>query len=147
MEEVMASSSGGLFNSAAQCVNHTFYWSSMKPNPSSAPNPPTGAIADAINASFGDFDKFKSEFSTLAAGHFGSGWAWLVKDGSGLKVVGSHDASNPWVEKTGVPLLTCDVWEHAYYLQYKNQRPAYIEAWWSLVNWDFANANLAAASL
>ncbi|CAM9887406.1 unnamed protein product [Phaeothamnion confervicola] len=97
---------------------------------------PTGALAEAIDASFGSFDAFKQKFSDEAGGHFGSGWAWLVKKSDGaLGVVGTHDASNPLVEGKGKPLMTCDVWEHAFYIDYRNAKPAYIAAWWSLVNW------------
>ncbi|GAB5034748.1 superoxide dismutase [Nannochloropsis oceanica] len=143
VEEIMlAAPAGGLFNNAAQTWNHTFYWNSMAPN---AGGPPTGPIADAINSSFGSFDEFKKQFSAAAAGHFGSGWAWLVKKDGKLAVVSTHDAGNPLKEGLGTPIMTCDVWEHAYYVDYRNARPAYIEAWWSLVNWEWANARLAEA--
>ena len=120
--------------------NHNFYWKSLSPNGGGAP---TGAVAAAIAESFGSFDAFKQEFSDVAGGHFGSGWAWLVKSDEGkLAVVGSHDAANPLTAKKGKPLLTCDVWEHAFYIDYRNAKPEYIKAWWNLVNWDFANQNL-----
>ncbi len=139
LEDIMLSASGGLFNNAAQVWNHTFYWNSMSPNGGGAP---TGAIADAINAAFGSFEQFKVDFSAAAGGQFGSGWAWLVKDASGnLKIVTTSNAGNPMTDGL-TPILTCDVWEHAYYIDYRNSRPGYIEAWWHLVNWDFANANL-----
>jgi Fe-Mn family superoxide dismutase len=121
--------------------NHDFFWHSLSPK---GGGNPTGPIADAIDKSFGSFDNFKKEFSDVAGGHFGSGWAWLVKAGDGsLKVVGTHDASNPLKEGQGSPIITCDVWEHAYYIDYRNARPTYIAAWWNLVNWEFANSNLS----
>jgi len=140
--ELVMKGEGGVFNCAAQTWNHTFYWKSMAQNAGGAP---TGPIADKINADFGSFDTFKQQFSDVAAGHFGSGWAWLVLGSDNkLKVVGTHDAGNPLREGLGKPLLTCDVWEHAYYIDYRNARPDYIKAWWSVVNWNFANENLAA---
>jgi len=139
LEELIKSTSGGLFNQAAQVWNHTFYWHSMSPNGGGAPS---GKIADAINEAFGSFDAFKEKFTAEAAGHFGSGWAWLVKDADGkLSITSTHDAGNPMTDGL-TPIITCDVWEHAYYVDQRNARPKYIEAWWNLVNWDFANANL-----
>jgi Fe-Mn family superoxide dismutase len=138
LEELVKTQKGGVFNNAAQVWNHTFYWNSMSP---SGGGEPKGAIADAIKQSFGSFDAFKEKFSTSAAGHFGSGWAWLVMDAGKLAIVDTHDAGNPITEGKK-PVLTCDVWEHAYYLDYQNARPDYIKAWWNLVNWDFANKNL-----
>ncbi len=139
LEELIKSTSGKLFNQAAQVWNHTFYWNGMSPNGGGAP---TGAIADAINSTFGSFDAFKEQFNATAGGHFGSGWAWLVKDAAGkLSIVGTHDAGNPMTDGL-TPILTCDVWEHAYYVDYRNARPSYLESWWKLVNWDFANKNL-----
>jgi len=139
LEELIKSTSGKLFNQAAQVWNHTFYWNCLSPNGGGAP---TGKIADAINEAFGSFETFKEKFSAEAAGHFGSGWAWLVKDAAGkLSIVGTHDAGNPMTSGL-TPVLTCDVWEHAYYVDYRNARPNYIAAWWNLVNWDFANQNL-----
>lgn len=130
---------GPIFNNAAQIWNHTFYWNSLSPKGGGAPK---GAIADAINKQWGSFDKFKEEFTTAATKLFGSAWAWLVKkpDGS-LAIVGTSNAGCP-LRDGHKPLLTCDVWEHAYYIDYRNARPKYLEAWWSLVNWDFANKNL-----
>ena len=129
----------GIFNNAAQHFNHSFYWNCLSPNGGGAP---TGAIADKINAAFGSFDAFKQEFTTAAGTHFGSGWAWLAADAGGnLKVVGTHDADTP-VAHGLKPLLTCDVWEHAYYIDYRNARPDYIAGFWQLVNWDFVNSNL-----
>jgi Fe-Mn family superoxide dismutase len=140
LEEIVKKSSGPIFNNAAQIWNHTFYWHSLAPKAGGAP---TGAIADAITKNFGSFEKFKEEFSKVAIGTFGSGWAWLVKakDGS-LKIVSTSNAATPLTD--GVkPLLTCDVWEHAYYIDYRNARAKYVESFWNLVNWAFANANLA----
>jgi Fe-Mn family superoxide dismutase len=138
LEEIIKGASGGVFNNAAQIWNHTFYWSSLKPGGGGAP---TGAIADAINDKWGSFDKFKEEFTAKAGTLFGSGWAWLVKGDSGLEIVQTSNAGCPLTDGV-TPILTCDVWEHAYYVDYRNARPKYIDAWWSLVNWDFANANL-----
>jgi Fe-Mn family superoxide dismutase len=129
---------GGMFNNAAQVWNHTFYWNSLSPNGGGAP---TGAIADAINESFGSFDEFKTQFTEKAATLFGSGWAWLVKKGDKLEIIGTSNAGTALTDDV-TPILTCDVWEHAYYIDYRNARPQYIEAFWNLVNWDFANANL-----
>lgn len=135
----LVGSRGGHYNNAAQIWNHTFYWNSMSPNGGGAP---TGAIGDAINDAFGSFDAFKAAFSKTAGGQFGSGWGWLVKNAAGkLEVVSTSNADCPLTDGL-TPILTCDVWEHAYYVDYRNSRPGYIEAWWSLVNWDFANANL-----
>jgi len=141
LEEIIMKSSGGIFNNAAQVWNHTFYWNSLAPN---AGGQPSGALADAINATFGSFEKFKEEFTKCAVTTFGSGWAWLVKNADGsLALVSTSNAGCPLT--TGqTPLLTCDVWEHAYYIDYRNARPAYLEAFWALVNWDFAAANFAA---
>ena len=138
LEDLVTSQSGGVFNLAAQTWNHSFYWNSMKPG---GGGEPTGAAADAINSNFGDFASFKEQFSKAAAGHFGAGWAWVVKDGDKLAICDTHDAGNPLTDgKT--PVLTCDVWEHAYYIDFRNARPKYIEAWWNLVNWDFFASNL-----
>ena len=140
LEELIKSTSGKLFNQAAQVWNHTFYWNCLSPNGGGAP---TGKIADAINEAFGSFETFKEKFSAEAAGHFGSGWAWLVKDAAGkLSIVGSHDAGNPMTSGL-TPVLTCDVWEHAYYVDYRNARPKYVEAFWNLVNWDFVAEQMA----
>ncbi|MEM7180906.1 MAG: Fe-Mn family superoxide dismutase [Spirochaetota bacterium] len=130
---------GGLFNNAAQVWNHTFYWNSLSPN---GGGEPSGKIAEAIQKNFGSFADFKEKFSAVAAGTFGSGWAWLVKNSDGsLEIVSTSNAETALAEgKT--PILTCDVWEHAYYVDYRNSRPKYIEAFWSLVNWKFAEENL-----
>ena len=139
LEQIIKNSSGLLFNQAGQHFNHSFYWKCMAPK---AGGDAKGPIADAIKKSFGDFASFKTKFSELAAGHFGSGWAWLVRDKEGaLKIVGLHDADNP-IKHDDHPVLTCDVWEHAYYIDYRNARPKYIEAFWNVVNWDFVNQNL-----
>ncbi|WP_019452162.1 superoxide dismutase [Fe] [Cupriavidus sp. BIS7] len=140
LEAIVKKSSGGIFNNAAQVWNHTFYWESMKPN---GGGQPTGALADAINAKWGSFDKFKEEFTKVAVGTFGSGWAWLVKKADGsLDLVSTSNAATP-LTTDAKPLLTCDVWEHAYYIDYRNARPKYVEAFWNVVNWDFASKNFA----
>ncbi|NJN72039.1 MAG: superoxide dismutase [Limnothrix sp. RL_2_0] len=132
----------GLFNNAAQAWNHSFYWNCMKPG---GGGQPTGALAEKIAADFGSYEKFVEEFTTAGGTQFGSGWAWLVLDGGTLKVTKTSNAGNPITDGV-TPLLTMDVWEHAYYLDYQNKRPAYIETFLgSLVNWDFVAANLAAA--
>jgi Fe-Mn family superoxide dismutase len=119
--------------------NHTFYWNSMKPGGGE----PTGAIADAINGSFGSYAAFREQFAAAAATQFGSGWAWLVKSGDKLEIVKTANAETP-LTTDKKPLLTIDVWEHAYYVDFRNARPKYIDTFLdSLVNWDFANANLA----
>jgi Fe-Mn family superoxide dismutase len=140
LESIVRKAQGGLFNNAAQVWNHTFYWNCLKPNGGGAP---TGKLADAINAAFGSFDVFKAEFTKTAIGTFGSGWAWLVQraDGS-LALVSTSNAATP-LTGTDKPLLTCDVWEHAYYVDYRNARPKYVEAFWNLVNWDFVSAQMA----
>ncbi|MAF77793.1 MAG: superoxide dismutase [Fe] [Halobacteriovoraceae bacterium] len=140
LEDIIMKSEGGLFNNAAQVWNHTFYWNCLAPN---AGGSATGAVADAINAKWGSFDKFKEEFSNSAAGNFGSGWTWLVKDGSGnLEILNTDDADTA-MKHGKTALMTIDVWEHAYYVDYRNARPKYIEAFWNLVNWDFVNKNFA----
>ncbi len=132
----------GMFNNAAQIWNHTFYWNSMSPN---GGGKPTGEIADAIEKSFGSYDNFAKEFTTAGAGQFGSGWAWLVKNGDTLEVRKTPNAETPLTESGVTPLITMDVWEHAYYLDYQNRRPDYMGAFLEhLINWDFANANLRA---
>lgn len=141
LEELITSTSGGIFNNAAQVWNHTFYWHSLSPN---GGGEPTGDLLNAINQHFGSFAEFKTQFTQAAAGHFGSGWAWLVKNSDGsLAVVSTVNASNPLTDgKT--PLLTCDVWEHAYYVDTRNDRGAYIENFWQLVNWEFVSSNFSA---
>lgn len=132
LEEIIKKSSGGIFNNAAQVWNHTFYWMSLAPN---AGGEPSGALADAINAKWGSFDEFKKAFNACAAGTFGSGWAWLVKKADGsLDLVSTSNAATP-LTTDATPLLTCDVWEHAYYIDYRNSRPNYLEGFWKVVNW------------
>jgi Fe-Mn family superoxide dismutase len=139
LEEIVKKSSGGIFNNAAQVWNHTFYWNSMAPN---AGGEPTGKLADAIKAKWGSVAAFKEAFNKSAAGNFGSGWTWLVKKADGsLDIVNTSNAATP-LTTTDVALLTCDVWEHAYYIDYRNARPKYLESFWSLVNWSFAAKNL-----
>ena len=131
----------GVFNNAAQVWNHTFYWNSLKPNGGGKPGGTLGAM---IDQSFGDYDKFKAEFANAAMTQFGSGWAWLVKEGAALKVVKTPNAEVPFT-KGQTPLLTIDVWEHAYYLDYQNLRAKYVETLIDkLMNWEFAEANMAA---
>lgn len=138
LEEIVKKSSGGIFNNAAQVWNHTFYWNSMAPN---AGGEPTGKLADAIKAKWGSVAAFKEAFNKSAAGNFGSGWTWLVKKADGsLDIVNTSNAATP-LTTTDVALLTCDVWEHAYYIDYRNARPKYLESFWSLVNWSFAAKN------
>ena len=139
LEDIVKKSSGGVFNNAAQIWNHTFYWNSLAPASGSEP---TGKLAEAINAKWGSVAAFKEAFNKSAAGNFGSGWTWLVKkpDGS-LDIVNTSNAATP-ITTTDVPLLTCDVWEHAYYIDYRNARPKYLESFWTLANWAFAAKNL-----
>ncbi len=139
LEDIVKASSGGVFNNAAQVWNHTFYWNGLKPG---GGGEPSGKVADAIQAAFGSFEKFKEEFAKTAIGTFGSGWAWLVQKNDGS--LGLASTSNAQTPLTGddTPLLTCDVWEHAYYIDYRNLRPKYLEAFWNLVNWDFVAGNM-----
>jgi superoxide dismutase, Fe-Mn family len=142
LEEIIAASNKAsdtaVFNNAAQTWNHTFLWHSMSPNGGGAP---TGDLADAINEKFGDFDAFKTAFKNAAMGQFGSGWAWLVQTGDGVDIVTTGNADTPLVHGT-TPLLTLDVWEHAYYLDYQNRRDAYVESFLTnLINWHFAARN------
>lgn len=140
LESIVRKAQGGMFNNAAQVWNHSFYWNCLKPNGGGAPS---GKLAEAIDTAFGSFDAFKAEFTKTAIGTFGSGWAWLVQraDGS-LALVSTSNAATP-LTGTDKPLLTCDVWEHAYYVDYRNARPKYVEAFWNLVNWDFVSAQMA----
>ncbi|MFT4058182.1 MAG: superoxide dismutase [Fe] [Legionella sp.] len=139
LEEIIKKSTGGIFNNAAQIWNHTFYWHCLSPN---GGGEPTGKLADAINKHFGSFNEFKEKFTQAAATTFGSGWAWLVQDASGsLKIMSTSNAGTPMTEGL-TALLTCDVWEHAYYIDYRNARPDYIAAFWSLVHWDFVSSSL-----
>jgi len=139
LDEIIKTASGGLFNNAAQVWNHSFYWNCLSPEGGGEPG---GALADAINAAFGSYADFKERFSTSAVGNFGSGWTWLVKGADDtLEIVNTSNAGNPLTEDT-TPVLTCDVWEHAYYIDYRNARPKYVEAFWNLVNWEFAASKL-----
>ena len=138
LEQVIRKSNGGLYNQAAQVYNHTFYWNCLAPK---AGGEPKNKALEEINKHFGSFAAFREQFSASAKTLFGSGWAWLVKDGEKLSIVQTKDAQCPLSDQQ-VPLLTCDVWEHAYYIDYRNARPKYIEAFWNLVNWDFVEKNL-----
>jgi Fe-Mn family superoxide dismutase len=140
LEDIIKKSSGGVFNNSAQVWNHTFFWNCMSPNGGGAP---TGAVADAINKKWGSFDKFKEEFTKSCVTNFGSGWTWLVKktDGS-VDIANTSNAGTP-LTGDDKPLLTCDVWEHAYYIDYRNARPKFVEAFWNVVNWDFVAKNFA----
>ena len=140
LEEIITRAAAGpIFNNAAQIWNHTFYWNSLSPG---GGGEPSGAIADAINQQFGSFADFKEQFTQKSVTLFGSGWAWLVKNSDGsLSIEQTSNAGCP-LTAGQTPLLTCDVWEHAYYIDYRNARPKYLEAFWALVNWDFANQNL-----
>jgi len=137
---IVKKAQGGMFNNAAQVWNHTFYWNSLAPK---GGGEPSGKLADALKKSFGGFAQFKEDFSKAAVGTFGSGWAWLVQraDG-GLAIVSTSNAATP-ITGTDRPLLTCDVWEHAYYIDYRNARPKYVEAFWNLANWEFAASQMA----
>lgn len=138
LEEIVKSSSGGLFNQAAQVWNHTFYWHCLSPN---GGGQPSGSLGEAISAKFGSFDKFKEEFNAKAVGNFGSGWTWLIKTADGgVDIINTDDADTP-IAHGQTPLLTIDVWEHAYYVDYRNARPKYMEAVWNLINWDFVAQN------
>ena len=140
LEEIIKSSSGGVFNNAAQIWNHTFYWHCLSPN---GGGEPTGALGEAINAKWSSFEAFQKEFDEKAAGNFGSGWTWLVKNTDGsLEIVNTSNAGTPITEGQ-TPILTVDVWEHAYYIDYRNSRPNYLAAFWKLVNWEFAAENFA----
>ncbi len=139
LDEIVKSATGGVFNNAAQVWNHDFYWKSMKPK---GGGEPTGAVLDAIKRDFGSYSDFRTQFQTAAVGQFGSGWAWLVSDGGKLKIVTTSNAETP-MTKGATCLVTCDVWEHAYYIDYRNLRAKFVETWLAnLVNWDFAAANL-----
>jgi Fe-Mn family superoxide dismutase len=141
LEEIIETSSGGIFNNAAQIWNHTFYWHCLSPN---GGGEPTGAVADAITKAFGSFDEFKAKFTDSAINNFGSSWTWLVKKADGsLDIVNTSNAATPLTEAGVTPLLTVDLWEHAYYIDYRNLRPDYMGAFWALVNWDFVAENLA----
>lgn len=140
LDEIVKKSSGGVFNNAAQIWNHTFYWNSLSPK---GGGHPSGALAAAIDAKWGSFDAFKEAFTKSAVANFGSSWTWLVKKADGsVDIVNTSNAATP-LTTSDRPLLTCDLWEHAYYIDYRNRRPDYLGAFWSLVNWDFAAKNFA----
>ncbi len=139
LEEIIKKSSGGIFNNAAQVWNHTFYWHCLSPN---GGGQPTGAIAQAINTSFGSFEKFKEEFTNSAINNFGSSWTWLVKKSDGsVGIVNTSNAQTPLTDPGVKAVLTVDLWEHAYYIDYRNARPKYMDGFWALVNWEFVNKN------
>ncbi len=141
LEDIVKTSEGGVFNNAAQIWNHSFYWNCLSPNGGGAPS---GALAEAIDAAFGSFDEFKQAFTDSAINNFGSSWTWLVRKSDGsLAIVNTSNAATPLTDADATPLLTVDLWEHAYYIDYRNARPKYMEAFWALVNWDFVNANFA----
>jgi len=142
LEEIIKTSTGGVFNNAAQIWNHTFYWHCLNPN---AGGEPTGEVEDAIVKAFGSFEEFKAKFTDSAINNFGSSWTWLVKKADGsLDIVNTSNAGTPLTEDGVTPLLTVDLWEHAYYIDYRNLRPDYMNAFWALVNWEFVAKNLAA---
>jgi superoxide dismutase, Fe-Mn family len=138
LEDIIKKSSGAIFNNAGQVWNHTFYWNSLSPKSS---REPSGKLADAINKKFGSFDEFKKQFTQTSVGTFGSGWGWLVKNTDGsIELLSTSNAGTPMTQgKTA--LLTCDVWEHAYYIDYRNLRPKYLENFWEIVNWNFVEEN------
>ncbi len=140
LEEIVKNApAGGLFNNAAQVWNHTFYWNSLSPN---GGGEPAGDLANAIESAFGSAGEFRNKFTDSAVNNFGSGWTWLVKKPDGtLEIINTTNAGNPLTDGL-LPVLTCDVWEHAYYIDYRNLRPKYLAAFWNLVNWDFASLNL-----
>jgi Fe-Mn family superoxide dismutase len=139
LEDIIKTSSAGIFNNSAQVWNHSFYWNCLSPN---GGGEPSGALANAINSAFGSFSEFKEKFATSAATNFGSGWTWLVKNSDGsVELLNTSNAGTALTEEGKTPILTCDVWEHAYYVDYRNARPKYVEAYWNLVNWDFVAAN------
>jgi superoxide dismutase, Fe-Mn family len=140
LEEIVKKSSGGVFNNAAQVWNHTFYWNSLKP---AGGGEPSGAVSDAINKKWGTFAAFKDAFTKSAVGNFGASWTWLVRKADGsLDIVNTSNAATP-LTAGDKAILTCDLWEHAYYIDHRNRRPDYLAGWWSLVNWEFAGKNLA----
>ena len=140
LEAIIKTSSGAIFNNAAQVWNHTFYWHSLQP---SGGGKAIGNLGEAITAKWGSFDKFKEDFTKSCVTNFGSGWTWLVKANDGqLEIMNTSNAATP-LAGASIPLLTCDVWEHAYYIDYRNARPKYVESFWNLVNWHFAEENFS----
>ncbi len=141
LEDIVKSASGGMFNNAAQIWNHTFYWHSLSPT---GGGKPSGELAAAIDEAFGSFEEFQSKFTASAGGNFGSGWTWLVKNSAGkLEILNTSNADTPITDESITPLLTVDVWEHAYYVDYRNARPEYLKNFWELANWEFAASNYA----
>ncbi len=141
LEEIVKTSSAGIFNNAAQIWNHTFYWNSLSPN---AGGEPSGDLLAAINSNFGSFAEFKAKFTDSAINNFGSSWTWLVKNADGsLAIVNTSNAATPLTDEGVTPLITVDLWEHAYYIDYRNVRPDYLNGFWALANWDFAQANFS----
>ncbi|MBN8445274.1 MAG: superoxide dismutase [Fe] [Gammaproteobacteria bacterium] len=141
LEDIIKSSEGPVFNNAAQIWNHTFYWHCLSPN---GGGEPTGALADAINAKWGSFAAFQTAFNDKAVNNFGSSWTWLVKKADGsLDIVNTSNAGTPLTDSSIKALLTVDLWEHAYYIDFRNARPTYLNAFWALANWEFASANFA----
>jgi Fe-Mn family superoxide dismutase len=141
LEEIVKTSQGGVFNNAAQIWNHTFYWNSMSPN---GGGEPSGALADAITAKWGSYADFQAALNDKAVNNFGSSWTWLVKTADGgLDIVNTSNAGTPLTDSSLTPLLTVDLWEHAYYIDYRNVRPNYLAGFWALANWEFASANFA----
>lgn len=135
LEEIITSADGAIFNNAAQTWNHSFYWKCMSPDGGT----PSGEVVEAISRKFRSAESFDTEFATTASNHFGSGWVWLVLDKDGkLAITSTHDADTP-IRHGQTPLLTCDVWEHAYYIDYRNSRPDYLKAFWKVLNWQFVN--------
>lgn len=140
LEEIITTSTGGIFNNAAQVWNHTFYWNCLAPN---AGGKPTGKVLELIEDNFGSFEEFQKEFDTMAINNFGSSWTWLVQTSDEkLEIVNTSNADNPLTKKDLVPILVVDLWEHAYYIDRRNARPSYLDAFWKLVNWNFAEKNL-----
>ena len=138
LEDIIRSADGGIFNNAAQVWNHTFYWNCLSPT---GGGEPSGSLADAITTRFGSFDVFRETFIKSATTNFGSGWTWLVKSAEGeLDIVNTSNAANPMTDGL-IPLMTIDVWEHAYYIDYRNARPKYLDEIWKIINWEFIEAN------
>jgi Fe-Mn family superoxide dismutase len=143
LEEIVTRASGAIFDNAAQAWNHAFYWNCLSPNGGGVPE---GALAEAIDREFSGYAEFRNLFTEAAENKFGSGWTWLVKTRNGsLAIINTDDAGNPMTD-SGFPLLTCDIWEHAYYIDYRNARQQYIEAFWNIANWEFASRNYSASS-
>lgn len=142
LEDIVRKARGAMFDNAAQAWNHAFYWKCLKPAAAGGGGAPGGALGEAIDRTFGGFDRFKLQFGEVALGIFGAGWAWLLRRPDGtLALAGTHNAATPLTGEA-VPLLACDVWEHAYYVDYRNARAKYVEAFWNIVDWDFAASNM-----